>query len=171
MGTCSFAPTTRPPHWWSRRCGSTPGCTPSSPPISGSKSGNWRNQHVEEVVASTSLLLVGHAAFDAAREQYPGSQLSLRQGIRVIEQSGFIGEFYLPQPFAPVPRGGSTTRLRKKIEIGTPALPHVRWVGCRLGRDSAGFTQRFGRRGSRNLDLRSHRGCGCGNNKNAHDLG
>jgi hypothetical protein len=49
---------------------------------------DWRNQHVEEVVASTSLLLVGHAAFDAAREQYPGSQLSLRQGIRVIEQSG-----------------------------------------------------------------------------------
>ena len=38
---------------------------------------DWRNQHVEEVVASTSLLIVGRAAFEAAREQYSGSQLTL----------------------------------------------------------------------------------------------
>ena len=47
---------------------------------------DWRNQHVEEIVATTSLLLVARAAFQAAREQYPGAQLTLRQGIRVIEQ-------------------------------------------------------------------------------------
>jgi hypothetical protein len=45
---------------------------------------DWRNQHIEEIVSSTSLLLIGRAAFDAAREQYPGAQLTLRQGIRVI---------------------------------------------------------------------------------------
>ena len=48
---------------------------------------DWRNQHIEEIVASTSLLLMGRAAFDAAREQYPGAQLTLRQGIRVIAQA------------------------------------------------------------------------------------
>ena len=37
---------------------------------------DWRNQHVEEVVASTSLLMVGRAAFEA-RDQYSGSQLTL----------------------------------------------------------------------------------------------
>jgi hypothetical protein len=48
---------------------------------------DWRNQHVEEIVATTSLLLVARAAFDAARGQYPGAQLTLRQGIRVIEKT------------------------------------------------------------------------------------
>jgi hypothetical protein len=48
---------------------------------------DWRNQHVEEIVASTSLLLVARAAFDAAVEQYPGVQITLRQGIRVIEKT------------------------------------------------------------------------------------
>lgn len=48
---------------------------------------DWRSQHVEEVVATTSLLLIGRAAFEAAREQYPGSQLTLRQGIRVIAKA------------------------------------------------------------------------------------
>jgi hypothetical protein len=47
---------------------------------------DWRNQHVEEIVATTSLLLVARAAFEAAREQYPGAQLTLRQRIRVIQQ-------------------------------------------------------------------------------------
>ena len=47
---------------------------------------DWRNQHVEEIVATTSLLLVARAAFDAAREQYPNARLTLRQGIRVIDQ-------------------------------------------------------------------------------------
>ena len=45
---------------------------------------DWRNQHIQEIVASTSLLLVARAAFDAAVEQYPDAQLTLRQGIRVI---------------------------------------------------------------------------------------
>jgi hypothetical protein len=29
---------------------------------------------------------LARAAFEAAREQYPGAQLTLRQGIRVIQQ-------------------------------------------------------------------------------------
>ena len=32
-----------------------------------------REQHVEEVIATASLILVGRAAFAAAVEQYPGS--------------------------------------------------------------------------------------------------
>jgi hypothetical protein len=48
---------------------------------------DWRNQHVEEIVATTSLLLVARAAFEAARDQYPGAQLTLRQGARVIEKA------------------------------------------------------------------------------------
>jgi hypothetical protein len=63
-----------------------PACMPSSPPIFVEK-WDWRNQHVEEVVASTSVLLVGRAVFEAASEQYPGAQLTLRQGIRVIEKA------------------------------------------------------------------------------------
>ncbi|MGA7371873.1 MAG: hypothetical protein WBW37_04515 [Methyloceanibacter sp.] len=42
------------------------------------------NAHVEEVVASASLIMIGHAAFPAAVEQYPGASLTLRQGARVI---------------------------------------------------------------------------------------
>ena len=40
--------------------------------------------HVEEVVASASLIMIGHAAFRVAVEQYPGARLTLRQGARVI---------------------------------------------------------------------------------------
>ena len=35
----------------------------------------FREQHVEEIVASTSSLLVGGAAFGIAVEQYPGARL------------------------------------------------------------------------------------------------
>jgi hypothetical protein len=35
-------------------------------------------------VASASLIMIGHAAFHAAVEQYPRSRLTLRQGARVI---------------------------------------------------------------------------------------
>jgi hypothetical protein len=35
----------------------------------------FREQHVEEIAASTSRLLVGRAAFSAAAEQYPGARL------------------------------------------------------------------------------------------------
>jgi hypothetical protein len=34
--------------------------------------------HVEEIVASASLARSGHAAFHAAVEQYPRTQLTLR---------------------------------------------------------------------------------------------
>ena len=37
---------------------------------------DWRNQHVEEIVATTSLLLVARAAFDVAREQYTCAKLT-----------------------------------------------------------------------------------------------
>jgi hypothetical protein len=40
--------------------------------------------HVEEIVATASLIVIGHAAFHAAIEQYPRSRLTLRQGARVI---------------------------------------------------------------------------------------
>jgi hypothetical protein len=40
--------------------------------------------HVEETVATTTLVMIGHAAFHAAVEQYPGARLTLRQGARVI---------------------------------------------------------------------------------------
>jgi hypothetical protein len=43
--------------------------------------------HVEEVVASATLIMIGHAAFHAAVEQYPGASLTLRQGTRVILKS------------------------------------------------------------------------------------
>jgi hypothetical protein len=46
----------------------------------------WDSQdaHVEEIVATASLIVIGHAAFHAAIEQYPRSRLTLRQGARVI---------------------------------------------------------------------------------------
>jgi hypothetical protein len=45
---------------------------------------DWKDAHVEEIVASASLITIGHAAFHAAVEQYPGASLTLRQGARVI---------------------------------------------------------------------------------------
>ena len=45
---------------------------------------DWKDDHVEEVVASASLIMIGHAAFHAAVEQYPRNRLTLRQGARVI---------------------------------------------------------------------------------------
>src|ERR1700722_520149 len=43
-----------------------------------------RDAHVEEIVATATLIMIGHAAFHAAVEQYPRSRLTLRQGARVI---------------------------------------------------------------------------------------
>jgi hypothetical protein len=48
---------------------------------------DWRGDRVEETVATTTLVLIGHAAFHAAVEQYPGASLTLRQGARVILKS------------------------------------------------------------------------------------
>jgi hypothetical protein len=45
---------------------------------------DWKDEHVEEIVASASLIMIGHAAFHAAVEQYPRARLTLRQGARVI---------------------------------------------------------------------------------------
>jgi hypothetical protein len=45
---------------------------------------DWKDAHVEEIIASASLILIGHAAFHAAVEQYPRARLTLRQGARVI---------------------------------------------------------------------------------------
>jgi hypothetical protein len=45
---------------------------------------DWKDAHVEEIVASASLIMIGHAAFHAAVEQYPQNRLTLRQGTRVI---------------------------------------------------------------------------------------
>jgi hypothetical protein len=45
---------------------------------------DWKDAHVEEIVASASLIMIGRAAFHAAVEQYPQNRLTLRQGTRVI---------------------------------------------------------------------------------------
>ncbi len=45
---------------------------------------DWKDAHVEEIVASASLIMIGHAAFHAAVERYPQNRLTLRQGTRVI---------------------------------------------------------------------------------------
>jgi hypothetical protein len=42
---------------------------------------------VEEIMASASLIMIGHAAFHAV-EQYPGASLTLRQGTRHPEVAG-----------------------------------------------------------------------------------
>ena len=41
---------------------------------------DWKDLHVEEIVASASLIMIGHAAFHAAVGQYPRSRPTLRQG-------------------------------------------------------------------------------------------
>jgi hypothetical protein len=46
-----------------------------------------KDSHVEEIVASASLVMIGHAAFHEAVKQYPRTRLTLRQGARVILKS------------------------------------------------------------------------------------
>jgi hypothetical protein len=48
---------------------------------------NWQDAHVEEIVTSASLIMIGHAAFHAAVEQYPRTRLTLRHGARIILKS------------------------------------------------------------------------------------
>ncbi len=48
---------------------------------------DWRGDRVEETVATATLVMIGHAAFHAAVEQYPRARLTLRQGARVILKS------------------------------------------------------------------------------------
>jgi hypothetical protein len=43
---------------------------------------DWKDAHVEEIVASASLIMIGRAAFSAAID--PRTRLTLRQGARVI---------------------------------------------------------------------------------------
>jgi hypothetical protein len=47
---------------------------------------DWKGSHVEEIVASASLIMIGKAAFGAAVEQFPHMSITLRQGARVIEK-------------------------------------------------------------------------------------
>ena len=42
--------------------------------------------HIRWVVAATSSITIGHAAFDAAVAQYPKERLSLRKGMTVIRE-------------------------------------------------------------------------------------
>jgi hypothetical protein len=49
---------------------------------------DWKGLHVEQVVASASLIVIARTAFATAREQLPGARLTLRQGIRVIDETG-----------------------------------------------------------------------------------
>jgi hypothetical protein len=42
---------------------------------------------IERVIARAANLIVGRSAFEAARRHYPKARLTLRQGIRVIEDS------------------------------------------------------------------------------------
>jgi hypothetical protein len=47
---------------------------------------DWRGSHVEEIVVSASLIMIGKAAFGAAVEQFPRASITLRQGARIIEK-------------------------------------------------------------------------------------
>ncbi len=42
--------------------------------------------HIRWVVAATASITIGHAAFDAAIEQYPGQRLALRKGMMLIRE-------------------------------------------------------------------------------------
>jgi hypothetical protein len=42
---------------------------------------------IERVIARADNLIVGRRAYEAARRQYPKARLTLRQGIRVIEET------------------------------------------------------------------------------------
>jgi hypothetical protein len=53
-------------------------------PNTKSSDGILQDAHVEEIVATASLIMIGHAAFHAAVEQFPRSRLTLRQGARLI---------------------------------------------------------------------------------------
>jgi hypothetical protein len=44
------------------------------------------DQHVRWVVAATSSIVIGNAAFDVAVATHPNERLMLRQGIRVIRE-------------------------------------------------------------------------------------
>jgi hypothetical protein len=46
-----------------------------------------RDGRIERVIASAANVIVGRGAYEAARRQYPQARLTLRQGIRVIEES------------------------------------------------------------------------------------
>ena len=43
---------------------------------------------IERVIARAANLVVGRRAYEAACRQYPKARLTLRQGIRVIEETG-----------------------------------------------------------------------------------
>jgi hypothetical protein len=49
-----------------------------------SSDGILQDAHVEEIIAIAGLIMIGHAAFHAAVEQFPRSRLTLRQGAHVI---------------------------------------------------------------------------------------
>ena len=44
------------------------------------------DQHIRWVVAATSSIVIGNAAFDVAVATYPTEHLTLRQGIRVMRE-------------------------------------------------------------------------------------
>ena len=46
-----------------------------------------RDGPIERVIASAANVIVGRGAYQAACRQYPQARLTLRQGIRVIEES------------------------------------------------------------------------------------
>jgi hypothetical protein len=55
-------------------------CTPES--LQNTRSSVWDglDAHVEEIVATATLIMIGQAVFHAAVEQYPRTRLTLRQG-------------------------------------------------------------------------------------------
>jgi hypothetical protein len=58
---------------------------------------DWRAGHVEEIVASASLIMIGKAAFDAAIEQFPNANITPEAGCPRDRQagSGRAGELML----------------------------------------------------------------------------
>jgi len=54
---------------------------------------DWKDSHVEEIVASAGLIMIGHAAFHAAVEQYPRS---LGHNVRLISPPEMIDARTVP---------------------------------------------------------------------------
>jgi hypothetical protein len=46
-----------------------------------------RNGRIERVIARAANLIVGRSAYEAACRQYPNARLTLRQRIRVIDET------------------------------------------------------------------------------------
>jgi hypothetical protein len=80
---------------------------------------------VEEIMASASLIMIGHAAFHAV-EQYPGASLTLRQGTLPVRKSpAFAGARARSTKVTEIMRlKRATTRAPRRKRVARPP-----WTG------------------------------------------